>query len=89
MNDKEMKEHYKDCWQSTVKELNDLAKYTNYLEEKIMYALGPKNKEFSAITKWEFTKILRKSFHKKADTNMIKQDFKNYYNNLQKLTYKG
>ena len=37
MNEKEKIEHYKSCWQSTVKELNDLAKYTTYLEEKLMW----------------------------------------------------
>lgn len=82
MNNEEMKEYYKDCWQSTVKELNDLAKYTNYLEEKIMYALGPKYKEFSDMTKCEFAKILRKAFHEKADTFEIKQKFKNFYENM-------
>lgn len=82
MNETEMKEHYKSCWESTIKELNDLAEYTNYLEEKLMYSLGPKNKEFADKTKYEFRRILRNDFHKKADTYQIEQDFKNYYNNM-------
>jgi hypothetical protein len=83
MNEKiDYTEHYKSCWQSTVKELKDLAEYTNYLEEKIMYSLGPQNKEFADKTKYEFRKILRKDFHEKADTYKIKQDLCNYYNNM-------
>lgn len=77
----EKKEHYKSCWESTVKELNNLAQYTNYLEEKIIYALGPKNKEFAHKTKYEFTKILRQDFYKNANTYQIQQDLVNYYNN--------
>lgn len=81
LSEEEKKEHYKGCWESTVKELNDLAQYTNYLEEKIMYSLGPKNKEFADKTKYEFRKILRKDFHKNADTYEIHRDLSNYYNN--------
>ena len=68
--------------ESIVKELQDLISYTNYLEEKIMYALGPKHKEFSDMTKYEFARILRRAFYKKSDTYEIKQDFKNFYENM-------
>ena len=30
--------------QKEIEELNDLAKYTTYLEEKLMYTLGPKKR---------------------------------------------
>ena len=79
LSDEEKKEHYKDCWQSTIKELNDLAKYTIYLEEKLMYALGPKNKEFSDNTKYHFSNILRKSYYENRDTYQIKQSLLTYY----------
>ena len=65
-----------------LEELEELPAYTNYLEEKLMYALGPKHKEFSDMTKCEFAKILRKAFDEKADTYTIKQKFKDYYNNI-------
>lgn len=68
MDDKEKIEHFKSCWESTVKELQNLAAYTNYLEEKIMYGLGPKNKEFDDITKYHFSNILRKSYYDNRDT---------------------
>ena len=83
MSEEEQIEHFKSCWQSTVKELQNLADYTNYLEEKLMYALGPKNKEFADKTKYEFSKILRSNFYKKADTYQIHKDFLNYYNNMR------
>lgn len=79
MNDKEKIEHFKSCWESTVKELQNLAAYTNYLEEKLMYTLGPKNKEFSEITKYHFTNILRKSYYDNRDTYQIKESLLEYY----------
>lgn len=79
LSEKEIMEHYKSCWQSTVKELNDLAKYTTYLEEKLMYALGPQNKEFSNNTKYHFANILRKSYYDNRDTYQIKQSLLKYY----------
>lgn len=79
MSEEEKKEHYKSCWESTVKELNNLAKYTNYLEEKLMYALGPKNKEFSDDTKYHFSNILRKSYYDNRDTYQIKESLLKYY----------
>ena len=79
MNDREKIEHYKSCWESTVKELNDLAKYTTYLEEKLMYALGPKNKEFSNNTKYHFSNILKKSYYDNRDTYQIKESLLKYY----------
>lgn len=33
LSEEELKEHYRECWQSTVKELQDLSKYVNYLEK--------------------------------------------------------
>lgn len=79
MLEEKIKEHYKDCWQSTVKELEDLSKYVAYLEEKLMYALGPKNKEFSDNTKYHFRNILRKSYYDKRDTYQIKHSLLTYY----------
>lgn len=79
MSEEEKKEHYKSCWESTVKELNDLVKYTNYLEEKLMYALGPKNREFSDNTKYHFSYILRKSYYNNRDTYQIKESLLKYY----------
>lgn len=62
------------------KELQNLAKYTNYLEEKLMSALGPKS-EFSDNLKANFRKILRENYCKDGDTWMIHNDFINYYKN--------
>ena len=67
--------------QKEIEELNDLAKYTTYLEEKLMYTLGPKNKEFSDNTKYHFSNILRKSYYENRDTYQIKQSLLTYYEN--------
>ncbi len=79
MTDKEMKEHYKSCWEITLKELDNLAKYANYLEEKLMYALGPKNTEFSDNLKYHFSDILRESYYDNRDTYQIKESLTRYY----------
>lgn len=79
MSDEEKKEHYKSCWQSTIKELNDLAKYTTYLEEKLMYALSPNNRNFSDNTKYHFSNILRKSYYENKDIYQITQSLLTYY----------
>ena len=42
-----------------LKELEKKENYTNYLEEKLMYALGPKNKEFAKNTKTDFKGIIK------------------------------
>lgn len=60
-----------------------MKEYTKYLEEKIMYALGPKNKEFAEETKNGFRKILKKGFELKADTYTIQQNFYDYYKNMK------
>lgn len=84
MEEVEKSEHYKNCWQSTIKELNYLEKYTHYLEEKLMYALGPKNKEFADKTKADFRKILRKNFYKYSTTYEIHHDLLDCYKRINK-----
>ena len=59
-----------------------MEEYIKYLEEKLMYALGPKHKEFAEKTKDGFREILKKEFDLKADTYTIQQDFYNYYKNM-------
>lgn len=83
LSEEELKEHYRECWQSTVKELQDLAKYVKYLEEKLMYALGPKNKEFDYNTKFHFSNILRKGYYENRDIHQIKQSLLTYYNHKE------
>ena len=80
LSEKELKQHYRECWQSTVKELQDLSKYVNYLEKKLMCVLGPKNKEFDDNTKFHFSNILRKSYYENRDVYQIKHSLLTYYN---------
>lgn len=58
----------------------DRNEYISKLEEKIMYALGPKHKEFSENTKDNFRKIIRDNIDN--DTYTIKEEFKKFYKNM-------
>ena len=57
----------------------DMNKYISYLEEKLMYALGPKHKEFSENTRFNFKQILKNNFKNDGDTYIIHRDFLKYY----------
>ena len=54
--------------------------YIDKLEEKLMYALGPKNHEFATETKKNFKKIIRKNINE--DTYTIKRELKKYWDNM-------
>ena len=60
--------------------IDNVLEYIDKLEEKLMYALAPKNHEFAIDTKRNFKKIIMKNIDE--DTYTIKRELKKYWNNM-------
>lgn len=59
--------------------IDNVLRYIDKLEEKLMYALSPTNHELSLETERNFKKIIRENL--KEDTYTIRKELKKYWNN--------
>lgn len=60
--------------------IDNILEYIDKLEEKLMYALAPKNHEFALDTKRNFKKIIKKNIDE--DTYTIRRELKKYWDNM-------
>lgn len=67
--------------------IENVLKYIDELEKKIMYALGPANHEFALEIQRNFKRIIRENINE--DTYTIKQELKKYWNNQNTYWKKG